>query len=115
MNVDPQTAEIRNLVQQTHEMVIQIAKDQNQMRGELTQINERLASLENRMTALETRIDARMTALETRMSNLESRMSDFESRVGKEIRDVFKWLIGMMIPVWIGLIAALIIQFLKTG
>ena len=108
MNVDPQTTEIRNLVGQTHEMVIQIAKDQNQMRGELTQINERLASLENRMTALETRMDARMTALETRMSNLES-------RVGKEIRDVFKWLIGMMIPVWIGLIAALIIQFLKTG
>ena len=108
MNVDPQTTEIRNLVQQTHEMVIQIAKDQNQMRGELAQINERLASLENRMTALETRMDARMTALETRMSNLES-------RVGKEIRDVFKWLIGMMIPVWIGLIAALVIQFLKTG
>ncbi len=108
MNVDPQTTEIRNLVQQTHEMVIQIAKDQNQMRGELTQINERLASLENRMTALETRMDTRMTALETRMSNLESRVS-------KEIRDVFKWLIGMMIPVWIGLIAALIIQFLKTG
>ena len=60
------------------------------------------------MTALETRMDARMTALETRMSNLETRMS-------VEIRDVFKWLIGMMIPVWIGLIAALIIQFLKTG
>ena len=67
------------------------------MRGELTQINERLASLENRMTALE-----------TRMSNLETRM-------GVEIRDVFKWLIGMMVPVWIGVIAALIIQFLKTG
>ncbi len=97
MNVDPQTTEIRNLVQQTHEMVIQIAKDQSQIRGELTQINERLASLENRMTALETR------------------MSNLESRVGKEIRDVFKWLIGMMIPVWIGLIAALVIQFLKTG
>ena len=60
------------------------------------------------MTALETRMDARMTALETRMSNLETRMS-------VEIRDVFKWLIGMMIPVWIGLIAAVIIQFLKTG
>lgn len=97
MNVDPQTTEIRNLVQQTHEMVIRIAKDQSQMRGELTQINRRLASLENRMTALETR------------------MSNLESRVGKEIRDVFKWLIGMMIAVWIGLIAALIIQFLKTG
>ena len=97
MNSDSQTTEIRNLVEQTHEMVIQIAKDQNQMRGELTQINERLVSLENRMTALE-----------TRMSNLETRM-------GVEIRDVFKWLICMMVPVWIGVIAALIIQFLKTG
>ena len=56
-----------------------------------------------------------MTGLETRRGNLESRMSDFESRVSKEIREVFKWLIGVMIPVWIGLIAALIIQFLKTG
>lgn len=97
MNSDPQTTEIRNLVEQTHEMVIQIAKDQNQMRGELTQINERLASLENRMTALE-----------TRMNNLDTRM-------GVEIRDVFKWLIGMMVPVWIGVIAVLIIQFLKMG
>ncbi|MDE0297069.1 MAG: hypothetical protein OXN17_00380 [Candidatus Poribacteria bacterium] len=108
MNSDSQTTEIRNLVEHTHEMVIQIAKDQNQMRGELTQIIERLASLENRMTALETRIDARMTALETQMSDLETGM-------GVEIRDVFKWLICMMVPVWIGVIAALIIQFLKTG
>ncbi len=97
MNTDPQTAEIKNFVEQTHGMVIQIAKDQNQMRGEITQISERIGSLEGRMTALE-----------TRMSNLETRM-----RV--EIRDVFKWLIGMMIPVWVGVIAALIIQFLKTG
>ena len=97
MNIDPQSAEIRTLVQQTHEMVIQIAKEQNQIRGELIQLNERIASLEGRMTALETR------------------MSDLESRVSKEIRDVFKWLIGMMVPAWIGVIAALIIQFLKTG
>ena len=40
MDVDPQTTEVRNLVQQTYEMVVQIAKVQNQMRGELTQINE---------------------------------------------------------------------------
>ena len=95
MNNDPQTTEIKNLVEQTHEIVIQIAKDQNQMRGEITQISERIGSLEGRMTALE-----------TRMSNLESRMS-------KEIRDVFKWLIGMMILVWIGVIGTLIIQFLR--
>ena len=90
MNIAPQSAEIRTLVQQTHEMVIQIAKEQNQIRGEMIQLNERIGSLETRMTAL-------------------------ESRVSKEIRDVFKWLIGMMIPAWIGVIAALIIQFLKTG
>lgn len=126
MNTDSQSAEIRNLVQQTHEMVIQIAKDQNRIRGELTQISERIGSLEGRMTALETRMDerittlesrmdVRMTSLESRMSNLESQMGNLESRMSKEIRDVFKWLIGTMIPVWFGLIAALIIQFLKTG
>ena len=97
MNTDPQTAKNKNFVEQTHGLVIHIAKDQNQMRGEITQISERIGSLEGRTTAVE-----------TRMSNLETRM-----RV--EIRDVFKWLIGMMIPVWVGVIAALIIQFLKTG
>ena len=111
MNKDSQSAEMMHLIQQTHEMVIQIAKEQNQIRGELIQINERIRSLESRMDNLETR----MNNLETRMSNLEARMSDLESRVSKEIREVFKWLIGMMILVWFGLIAALIIQFLKTG
>ena len=104
MNKDSQSAEMMHLIQQTHEMVIQIAKEQNQIRGELTQINERIRSLESRMDNLE-----------TRMNNLETRMSDLEYRVSKEIREVFKWLIAMMLPVWLGLIAALIIQFLKTG
>ena len=43
MNIDPQSAEIRILVQQTHEIVIQIAKEQNQIRDELIQLNERIA------------------------------------------------------------------------
>lgn len=108
MNTDPQSAEMMHLIQQTHEMVIQIAKEQNQIRGELIQLNERIGSLETRMTALETRVAARLTTLETRMSDLETRMS-------KEIREIFKWLIAMMLPVWLGLIAALIIQLLMTA
>lgn len=63
MNSDSQTTEIKNLVEQTHEMVIQIGKDQNQNRGEITQISERIWLLEGRMTSLETRV-----------SNLETRM-----------------------------------------
>ena len=38
MNIDPQSAEIRILVQQTHEIVIQIAKEQIQIRDELIQL-----------------------------------------------------------------------------
>ena len=49
------------------------------------------------------------------MTALETRMSDLESRVSEEIREVFKWLIAMMLPVWLGLIAALIIQLLMTA
>ena len=65
------------------------------MRGELNQINERLGSLKGRM------------------STLETRMSAMETRVERRITDVFKWMVGMTVPVWICLMVAIITQFIK--
>ena len=76
------------------------------MRGELNQINERLGSLEGRMSTLETR----MSVLETRV---EQRMSALEARLERRITDVFKWMVGMMVPVWITLLVLIITQFTK--
>ena len=69
MEINPETAELKNMVQNLSNLVVRVSKDVNQMRGELNQINERLGSLEGRMATLE----QRMSALETR---LERRITD---------------------------------------
>ena len=53
MEINPETTELKNMVQNLSDLVVQVSKDVNQMRGEL-QINERLGSLEGRMSTLET-------------------------------------------------------------
>jgi hypothetical protein len=62
------------------------------------------------MSALETRVETRMSALETRV---ETRMSALETRLERRITDVFKWMVGMMVPVWISIIVLIITQFIK--
>ena len=95
MEANPETTELKNMVQNLSDLVVQVCKDVNQMRGELNQINERLGSLEGRMSALETR------------------MSAIETRLERRITDVFKWMVGMMVPVWISILVLIITQFIK--
>ena len=68
MEINPETAELKNMVQNLSDLVVQVSKDVNQMRGELNQINERLGSLEGRMSAMETRMSALETRLERRIT-----------------------------------------------
>ena len=117
VDTNPETTELKNMIQQTNDLVLQLSKDVmseiSQMRGELNQMNERLGSFENRMGGLENR----MNSLETRMSSfetrVESRISSLETRVESRITDIFKWMVGMMVPVWIGILVAIITQFIK--
>jgi uncharacterized coiled-coil DUF342 family protein len=104
MAINPEMIELKNLILQTHEMVVQLSKDVNYMRGELSQINERLGSLENRVTTVE------INEVE---SSLNARINDTAFQLSKEIREVFKWMVGMMIPVWIGVLVAIIAQLIK--
>ena len=97
---------IKNLFQETNGLVIQLSRDINYMRGEMSQMNERITTIESRMTMLE----QQMSAVETRVN---SRINEVESRLSKEIRENFKWMIGMMIPVWIGVLVAVLAQFIK--
>lgn len=77
MAADSATAELKNMVQNLSDLVIQVSKDVNQM----------LDSLEGRMSALETRLE-------------------------RGITDVFKWMVGMMVPAWISIL--IITQFIKV-
>ena len=123
MNTDPEIAEIKNIVQQNRDMLqrhgeilqqhgeilLEVVKEQNYLRGALDQVNERFGTLDARMNSMENRI----VSVENRMNSLEARLTDTESRLSKDIRDNFKWTIGLMIPVWFGILAAIAVELVK--
>ena len=124
MNTDPEIVEIKDIVQQNQdmlqrygeilqqhgEMLLEVVKEQNYLRGALDQVNERFSTLDARIGSL----DNRMISVEGRMNSLEARLTDAESRLSKDIRDNFKWTIGLMIPVWFGILAAIAVELLKN-
>ena len=75
MNITPETAEIRDILQQHSELLIQISKEQNYLRGALDQINERFSSLENRVNTVEERINTVESWLSKNIRDVESRLS----------------------------------------
>ena len=123
MNTNPEILEIKNIVQQNRDMLqrhgeilqqhgeilLEVVKEQNYLRGALDQVNERFGTLDARMNSMEDRI----VSVENRMNSLEARLNDTESRLSKDIRDNFKWTIGLMIPVWFGILAAIAIELVK--
>ena len=130
MNANPEITEIKNIVQQNRdtlqqhsqilqqhrEILLEVVKEQNYLRGALDQVNERFSTLDARMNSMENRIvsvENRMTGLEGRMGSLDSRLTDTESRLSKDIRDNLKWTIGLMIPVWFGILAAIAVELIK--
>ena len=106
MDTHPDVVEIKNILQQHTELLIQLSKDQGYLRGELNQMNERFSSLDARMDSLETRVN-------TAEGQLNNRINEVESRLSKEIRDNLRWMIGLMILVWIGILIAVLTQFVK--
>ena len=123
MNTNPEITEIKNIVQQNRDMLqrhseilqqhgeilLEVVKEQNYLRGALDQVNERFGTLDARMNSMENRI----VSVENRMNSLEARLTDTESRLSKDIRDNFKWTIGLMIPVWFGILAAIAVELIK--
>ena len=134
MNTNPEILEIKNVVQhnkdmlQRHgEILLEVVKEQNYLRGALDQVNERFSTLDARIGSLENRIvfvKNRMTALEDRMNSLDARLTDTYTGLSKDvrdnfmslskgIRDNFKGTIGLMIPVWFGILAAIAVELVK--
>ena len=113
MEIHPEIAELKHMIQQTNDLVLQLAKDVtrdiSQMRGELNQMNERFSSFENH-------VDQRFGSLENRIGGLEGRMASLEGSMGtveSRITDLFKWMVGLMIPLWIGILIAVLTQLIK--
>jgi uncharacterized coiled-coil protein SlyX len=90
-------------------MLMEVIKEQNYLRGALDQVNERFSSLDARIDSLESRI----VSVENRMISLEACVSEVQSRLSRKIRDNLRWLIGLMIPVWFGILVAIIVELVK--
>ena len=90
-------------------MLMEVIKEQNYLRGTLDQVNERFSSLDARIDSLESRI----VSVENRMISLEACVSEVQSRLSRKIRDNLRWLIGLMIPVWFGILVAIIVELVK--
>ena len=74
------------------------------------------STLDARMNLMENRIvsvENRMIALEDRMGLFDARLTDTYASLSKDIRDNFKWTIGLMVPVWFGILLAIIVEFVK--
>ena len=137
MNTNPEITEIKNIVQQNSitlqqhseilqrhgtilqqhsEILLEVVKEQNYLRGALDQVNERFSTLDARMNSMENRIvsvENRMIALEDRMGSFDARLTDTYSSLSKDIRDNFKWTIGLIILVWFGILVAIIVELVK--
>ena len=130
MNTNPEILEIKNIVQQNRnmlqqhgemlqhhsqvlqqhgEILLEVVKEQNYLRGALDQVNERFGTLDARMNSMENRT----VSVENRMNSLEARLTDTESRLSKDIRGNLRWTIGLMIPVWFGILAAIAVELIK--
>ena len=66
--------------------------------------------MENRIVSVENR----MIALEDRMGSFDAHLTDTYSSLSKDIRDSFKWTIGLMIPVWFGILVVIIVDLVKA-
>ena len=115
------------VLQQHGEILLEVVKEQNYLRGALDQVNERFSTLDARMNSMENRI----VSVENRMISLEDRMGSFDARLtntyaslskdvrdnfnslSKEIWDNFKWVVILMIPVWFGILVAIAVELIK--
>ena len=67
--------------------------------GILDEVRSRFSSLEGRMDRLESTLNSRMDRLEDRMTALEGKL-----------QSNFQWMIGLMLPMWMTIILAVVLQ-----
>ena len=70
--------------------------------------NERLEHLENRIDDLATSVDKRFEQMDKRFERIEDRIYEVNSHLNSQLR----WIIGLMAPLYIALIALVVKIFL---
>ena len=108
MNTNPETADLREVVQQTVEMVQQNARDNAYLRGAFEQMNHRfdnlVQSIDQRFGQVDKRfdsVDQRFEQVDKRFEQLERRFEAIEARISRvegQLNTQLRWIIGLMAP-----------------
>ena len=126
MNVDPETIELRDLVKETIELVNQNAKNQAYLRGAFEQMDKRFEQMENRFEQMENRFNNFERTVNERFERLGNRIDDLANSVDRRLERIedriyginsqlnsqLRWIIGLMAPLYVALIALVVKVFL---
>ena len=104
---NPEFVELRKLLQQTIELVNQNAKDNAYLRGAFEQMDKRFDDLTANM-------NQRFEQMDKRLEKVEGRLSDLDRRFTEGYQSQLKWIIGLITPVWVALIALVVRSFLGS-
>ena len=81
--------------------------------GILEEIRSRLTGLESRMDSMDARNDSRFNGIETRMDSMDARNDNRFDRIETRMQTQFLWLLGIMITMWVTIIAAIVALIIK--
>ena len=122
MNIDPEDVELREVVRQTIEIVEQNAKDNAYLRGAFEQMDKRLdnliESVNQRFEDLTQMFNQRSAQVDERFAQVDGRLEIIEARIFEvvsQLNSQLRWMIALMAPLYLALIALIVKVFLGIG
>ena len=106
-NENSELVELRKLLQQTIELVNQNAKDNAYLRGAFEQMDKRFEDF----TGV---VNRRFEQVENRLEKVEGQLSDLRKQLTEASQSQLKWIIGLLVPLWMALIALVVKSFLGS-
>ncbi len=82
----------------------------SKIEGIISQMNERLNHIGNEVTSLRSEISDTRNSLKSEITSLRSEISDTRNSLRSEISGVRNWMFGILIPMWVTIIIAVIFR-----
>ncbi|RKU07885.1 hypothetical protein C6502_16115 [Candidatus Poribacteria bacterium] len=111
MNTNPETAELREVVQRTVEMAEQNARDSAYLRGAFDQMNRRFEQVDKGIDDLNQLFNYRFKQTNERIDDPIHSINRCFDRIERRIATQLKWIIGLVTPIYLALIALIVKVF----
>ena len=107
--IEERVARLEGIMEEIRTRVGEIHLDIRELREGLRAVLDRMAKSEDRMAKSEERIarmEGIMEEIRTRVGNMEARFED----LAREMRGNFRWLLGIMVTMWVTIILAVLLK-----